>query len=230
MKILAFDTTNLKPSIALLEGDNIIDLQIIEESQKQAELLIIKIEEILTNNNISYQDLDAIGFSKGPASFTTLRIGLCVAKTLSLVLKIPFYGFDSLFLIASKFKDFQGNILVISDAKMDEFFIAEFSCSQNKLTTIQDSRLITLSDLKKIEISKQHLICSSAKYITQEILAKRNIACSISNNNDEISADILAILAQEKLKINAKSDEDFDPSYLRNPKIGVRKTKAKKTK
>lgn len=224
MKILSFDTTNIKPSISLFEDGEILDLIIIEENAKPAELMIVKIEEILDSNEISYDDLDAISFCKGPASFTSVRIGLAIAKTLALTLNIEFFSFDSLLTIAQKYQDFSGPITVLVDAKMQEFFYAEFYNHDNKIEVIQNSQLIQLQDLDKINLHENMLICGSGKELLFDIAQKQNINPQISDENDKFSADILAIMAFNKMSLGIKGDRNFMPDYLRNPKIGVRKS------
>ncbi len=214
MKILAIDTTNIKPSIALMI-DGKVSVEIIEDSSKACELLVLKTEEILAKNQISYQDLNAIAICKGPASFTAIRIGLSCAKALSLALKIPFFTFDSLFAIANKYREFKGKIFVIMDAKMDEFFFAEFLSDGKKISVIQESKLINLEEFQKINYGSNALICGSAK---DYILKKENLVFA---KNDEISAESLLDLAFDK---GFESENDFlQASYLRNPIISKRK-------
>jgi len=110
MLILAFDTTNSTLSVALLEGEKILCQNLILESGKQSELLIPEIEKILQENKIWYQDLDLITATKGPGSFTGVRIGLAVARTLKIATNLPLILINSLEALAFKQRSFSGEI------------------------------------------------------------------------------------------------------------------------
>ena len=61
-----------------------------------AELLTVFIEDLFRENGITSKDLDAVAVSKGPGSYTGLRIGVSVAKGMCYALKIPLISVGSL--------------------------------------------------------------------------------------------------------------------------------------
>ncbi len=204
MKILAFDTSNGSLSIALLEDQKILQLVSIQENGKQAETLVILLEDVLRNNKIWYNDLDLIATTKGPGSFTGVRIGLSCARALKLATNLPLILVDSLNAIAHKHRDHNGPILAAIDAKMDEFFVAEFFSENGKLRRLTESRLVAKDEFTKI--SQQHnFICGNT-----------------TNPEDGPSADFIGLIAHEEFA-NNKNPSDLDPSYLRLPKISERK-------
>jgi tRNA threonylcarbamoyladenosine biosynthesis protein TsaB len=89
MFVLAFDTAGSGFSIALLNEDKVVDKNVISESGKQSELLILEIEKTLRSQKIWYQDLDLIVATKGPGSFTGTRIGLTAARTIKAATNLP---------------------------------------------------------------------------------------------------------------------------------------------
>lgn len=206
MKILAFDTSNGTLSVALLEDQKILQLVNVQESGKQAEMLVILLEQVLRDNKIWYNNLDLIATTKGPGSFTGVRIGLSCARALKLATNLPLILVDALNAIAYKYRDHNGPILAAIDAKMDEFFVAEFSCEDKKPHQLTQSRLVTKDEFSKL--SQQHnFICGNAV-----------------NIEDGVSADFIGLIAYEKF-IDSKNHNDVDPSYLRLPKISERKKK-----
>ncbi len=222
MKILAFDTTNSTLSVALLENQKILSKNTIFESGKQAELLISEIEKILTENNIWYQDLDLIAATNGPGSFTGVRIGLTVAKTLKIATNKPLILINALEAIAFKHhlaKSFaslgmtEGSIIFVAiDAKMDEFFIASFESKNEKLKPILESQLIKQKDIKNFLPKENFLLCGSAKNL---------ISNKKSPHEEFAEADAVGLLALEKF--NKKDKRDDDALYLRAPRITERK-------
>ena len=124
MKILAFDTANKNNDVAILENDKILSKNSINDSSSQAEMLIPLIEKSLKEANIWYQNLDLIVTTKGPGNFTGIRVGFSVAKMIKAVTDIPLVTLNNLKVLAYDYlPNYEGNILVILDAKLDEFFI-----------------------------------------------------------------------------------------------------------
>ncbi len=97
--ILAFDTSAAHCAAALLRGGAIIASCAEPMTRGQAERLMPLLEELLTGNGCTWQDLDAIGVGIGPGNFTGIRISVSAARGLALGLGIPAVGvsgFDAL--------------------------------------------------------------------------------------------------------------------------------------
>lgn len=111
---LIIDTTS--SGIKLLLNDN---LKIIE-SEKQSLDLPISVESFLTELNIKFSDLSAIGIIVGPGSFTGIRLGIAYAKGLSIGLNIPVVPINAFEIYLEKSPD----AFVAIDSKRGDFFIA----------------------------------------------------------------------------------------------------------
>jgi len=88
MKILAFDTSNSTSSVAISEGQNILSYMEDLRPSMQAESIINMIENVLSEAKLSYNEIDYLVVTKGPGSFTGIRIGLATAKGILLGTKI----------------------------------------------------------------------------------------------------------------------------------------------
>jgi len=100
-KILALDTTSRSCSVALLYNNN-IDHIFKKCKQNHEQEILPMIKHILLKHAIKVNQLNIIAFSKGPGSFTGIRIAIGIAKGLSFVSKIPIIGVSSLNIIAEK--------------------------------------------------------------------------------------------------------------------------------
>ncbi len=205
MLILAFDTTESSLSVALLDDEKILAKNIILENAKHSELLIVEIEKLLRARNIWYEDLDLIATTNGPGSFTGVRVGLTAARTMRIALDIPLILLNSCEVLAYKYRKENKKILVIMDAKADEFFIAEFLAKDGELSEIKASRLVKKEEVKKNLPNTKFIICGSG-----------------SENKDTIEAELVGLLALKKFR-QGKITTDFNPSYLREPRIEKRK-------
>ncbi|MFC2121976.1 tRNA (adenosine(37)-N6)-threonylcarbamoyltransferase complex dimerization subunit type 1 TsaB, partial [Bacteroidota bacterium] len=89
-------------SIALSRNGKLISLKESDIEKSHAEKLTVFIEEILEENNIPVNTIDAIAVSKGPGSYTGLRIGVSVAKGMCYALKKPLIAIDTMQLLSQE--------------------------------------------------------------------------------------------------------------------------------
>jgi tRNA threonylcarbamoyladenosine biosynthesis protein TsaB len=221
MKILAFDTTNLTLSVAVLFDQKLVAGKNIFEENKHSEMLIPVIEECLKQAQIWYQDLDAIAFTNGPGSFTGIRVGLSCAKALAISTKLPVIAVNSLEAIAYSYlqNTEYDKILVVNDARLEEFFIQEFTIENNQLKPSFEPMMIKVDDLKDFLPKEKFLLAGSAKDMIKNNLEN----AIIFPEEDFIDAKNIALLAEEKYLKNHNSKSSA--LYIREPKISQRRAK-----
>lgn len=96
MKIFYLDTSSNYLYTAILEDTKVIS-EIKEKLERDlSSLALFKIEEMFKNNNMDLNDIKKIIVVNGPGSFTGVRIGLTIAKTISWAKKIPIIQISSL--------------------------------------------------------------------------------------------------------------------------------------
>ena len=95
-KILNIETTGENCSVALSEGTSLLKLKEYKEGKSHASKLAVFVDEILQEENLAVQNLDAISISKGPGSYTGLRIGVSTAKGLCYGADIPLVSVHTL--------------------------------------------------------------------------------------------------------------------------------------
>ena len=98
---LLLDSANKLLVVALAKDGNVVDKTIYEAWQRQSEMMVPEIDNIMERNGVLKEDLNAVVVGIGPGSYTGIRIGLTIAKTITYMLKIPMYVVSSL----SIFKD-----------------------------------------------------------------------------------------------------------------------------
>ena len=102
--ILNIETSTKVCSVALSkEGKTIAVREELGEQYIHSEKLTLFIEELMNGSKYLLNDLDAICVSKGPGSYTGLRIGVSCAKGLCYALKIPLLAIDSLTVLGYRF-------------------------------------------------------------------------------------------------------------------------------
>ncbi|MCO5247799.1 MAG: tRNA (adenosine(37)-N6)-threonylcarbamoyltransferase complex dimerization subunit type 1 TsaB [Chitinophagales bacterium] len=149
--ILTIETSQGISSVALGRAEEVVDVLIEEEKNKAADKINLMIDGIVKRNTLQFSDINAIGVSGGPGSYTGLRIGVATVKGLAYALNIPLIHIESL--IAMKVgleskvkKNFDFYIPLIDARRKDAFtavinkeneYILEPSCLTIEENTFQ---------------------------------------------------------------------------------------------
>ena len=101
--ILQIETATTMCSVALSAGGSVLALKELNERNIHASEITLFINEVMTQAGVLYSELNAISVSKGPGSYTGLRIGVSTAKGLCYALDIPLLSVNTLEAMASGF-------------------------------------------------------------------------------------------------------------------------------
>ena len=89
---LIIDTSSNKDVKVGLEIEGKEDMRIKALDKQKAQAVLPMIEELLKKHKLELKDLTDIKINLGPGSFTGLRVGVAIANTLGMLLKIPING------------------------------------------------------------------------------------------------------------------------------------------
>ncbi|QEN05748.1 tRNA (adenosine(37)-N6)-threonylcarbamoyltransferase complex dimerization subunit type 1 TsaB [Thiospirochaeta perfilievii] len=129
--ILAIDTATKLLIISLKSNGNYY-YEIIDEGFTHSENIIPTIEKLLSKGNITIKDLDLLVCTRGPGSFTGLRISMSTLKGISLGLNIPLVSIPTLDVYAENI-NFDGIVIPIIDARKKSFYLSLYT-NGNKIT------------------------------------------------------------------------------------------------
>jgi tRNA threonylcarbamoyladenosine biosynthesis protein TsaB len=123
VKLLALDTCLAACSVAVIDGDR--TLASISEPMMRGhqERLGAMVREAMAKASLAFPDLDRIGVTVGPGSFTGLRVGLAFAKGLSAALDKPAVGVGALETLAAERPGF---VVAAVDARRDQLYVQAF--------------------------------------------------------------------------------------------------------
>lgn len=128
--ILHIETATKNCSVALsFEGRLIACQELATDGYAHAEKLHVFIDTLLQQANVQFAQLNAIAVSKGPGSYTGLRIGNSAAKGLCFALHIPLIAIDTLAVLAAQAQSFvnEGYIVPMLDARRMEVYSAVYT-------------------------------------------------------------------------------------------------------
>lgn len=117
--IICLETATNLCSVALCNSAGVISLRESDESKSHASMLTVFINEIFKETGIMAHDLEAVAVSKGPGSYTGLRIGASVAKGIAYAASIPLIGIET---TISMFWGISGNLNESHRADMDTLY------------------------------------------------------------------------------------------------------------
>jgi tRNA threonylcarbamoyladenosine biosynthesis protein TsaB len=117
MYSLYIDTHDTEIVIGLYKDGNILDSRTKPSTRNHSDFTMPLVKEILDSNNIKVNDLNEILVVNGPGSFTGVRIGVTIAKTLAYTLNIPIKTITSLEMYACGTNDMDKKIVIIRDVK-----------------------------------------------------------------------------------------------------------------
>lgn len=126
-KTLALETSTRLASVALFDGAAVVAGRTLPREADTARGLTPALAEMLESAGWQPGDLDLIGVSIGPGSFTGLRIGVTTAKTLAYAAKTDIVAVDTLQAIATQAPAAAATIRVVCDAGRGEAYTATFA-------------------------------------------------------------------------------------------------------
>jgi tRNA threonylcarbamoyladenosine biosynthesis protein TsaB len=115
--ILHIETAEKICSVALSDGEKVLGIKESMGDRAHASLLTVLIDQLLKSANITFKQLNAISVSKGPGSYTGLRIGVSTAKGICYALNIPLIGVNTLQALANGFIDSSKMSVIKNESK-----------------------------------------------------------------------------------------------------------------
>lgn len=200
MFVLAIDTSNTTLSVALVENNEIL-IEVVEATKNDhSKRLMPTIEALFKKVNRTPKELDLIAVAEGPGSYTGVRIGVTVAKTLAWTLNKPLVGVSSLEILARNIKE-DAYIIPLFDARRQTVFAGVYEgASSNVVISDGHYELQGLLDnLSKSEKKMYFLGNDVARYwdLIESVLGDKVIKVEDENLNMP-HASVLANLALEK--------------------------------
>ena len=216
MKILAIDTSNFALGVALLNGNQVVGEYITNVKKNHSVRAMPAIEKLMHDCDMKPVDLDKIVVAKGPGSYTGVRIGVTIAKTLAWTLNIPISGVSSLEVLAANGKFFQGYICPLFDGRRGQIYTGLYEALDGQLTTIHADQIIQSSEWAKqlLSLERDVLFIGNDlplhKETLQSILGERAFFADVAQLNPRPSE--LALLGRD---MENEDVHAFVPNYVR---------------
>jgi tRNA threonylcarbamoyladenosine biosynthesis protein TsaB len=213
--LIALDTSTSWISLALFDGTFVRYESTWESQYHHTVELAPAIDRVFSQTGISPQDLTGIVVAIGPGSFTSLRIGLALAKGMSLALNIPIAGVPSLDVIAASQPLDDRPLIAVLHAGRRRLAYATYRV-QGSVWVAQDGPLVMeTTDLVKT-IESPTLVCGELSQEARAIIGRRwKNAILAPPERCVRRAGFLAALGWERLSAGRSDDPvSLAPIYL----------------
>jgi tRNA threonylcarbamoyladenosine biosynthesis protein TsaB len=205
-------TTNCSVSISK-NGNTIVLKEDNDKSYSHAERLHVYIDQALKEANIKPSDLSAIAISKGPGSYTGLRIGVSTAKGLCFALDKPLIAVSTLEALAYQVKLDNGVVIAMLDARRMEVYSAIYNSNYKEIRETQAQILDESAFATYLQSDSVYFVGNGVEK-TKALISHPN---AVFIEDKLPSAHEMSILSFEKFKNTDFEDVAyFEPYYLKD--------------
>lgn len=212
--ILNIETTTKNCSVSIAEKGEILAIKELNNGNySHAEVLHPFILDVLKEANLTSDKIDAVAVSKGPGSYTGLRIGVSAAKGLCFALDKPLISIDTLTSLSFSITIEEGIIVPMLDARRLEVYASVFNEKHQKIREIKAEIIDENSFCEYLERSKVYFLGDGSQKC-KEIITHKN---AIFIDAKFPSAQEMAKLSYDKYKISdIENVAYFEPFYLKD--------------
>lgn len=170
--LLALDTSTQTIGMALFDGAQIVGESTWKTQNHHTVEVAPAIREQLDRCGLKAIDVQAIGVALGPGSFTSLRIGLAVAKGMALALRIPLVGVPTLDILASAQPKSEYPLAVLLQAGRGHVAVGWYKWGKHSWESQGSPENRTVEEISDL-IEKPTLVCGEMTAQERQLLARK---------------------------------------------------------
>ncbi len=226
---LAIETSGRTGSIAVAEDGRVLAEETFSHGLKHAAGIVPIIDRLCRGRGWKPSDIEEVYVSAGPGSFTGLRVGITVAKTLAFATGARIVAVPSVEVLARNAPPGWQNLIIVLDAKRDQIFTASFENRGGVPAIREPARLDSLAEMLRKTPRPVHLLGEGLPY-HEKFIPTDDPAIVITG--PETWAARAAVVAESGAEM-ARSANFADPMrltpiYIRRPEA-EEKFEARKT-
>ncbi|CAM3048023.1 tRNA (adenosine(37)-N6)-threonylcarbamoyltransferase complex dimerization subunit type 1 TsaB [Acinetobacter celticus] len=209
MKVLALESANEQCSVCIADENQELYFQLDARAKAQTQTILPLIEQGLTDVNIQLTDFTAIAFSRGPGSFSGVRINAAVTQALAWSNDLPVIPVSTLQALAQAAYRIAGltEVTAVLDARMKEVYIANFKCDEHGIMQAVDAE--QLLSYSEAELAVKFTVIGSGSALVKPEQIQYQDICATAQ-------DIAAIARVDAQQQHWVTAEYALPVYLRD--------------
>ena len=209
MKLLALETANEQCSVSIVDETQELFFQLDARAKAQTQTILPMIDQAFTQLGLSASELTAIAFSRGPGSFSGVRINAAVTQALAWANDLPVIPASSLQALAQAAYRVLGlkSVTAVLDARMQEVYIASFELDQHGIMqAVDEEQLLNYSNAT--QVVQFEIVGSGSVLIQPEQIQYKDLSATAQD-----IATIARLNVQQQKWVSA---EQALPVYLRD--------------
>ncbi|HAY40464.1 MAG TPA: tRNA (adenosine(37)-N6)-threonylcarbamoyltransferase complex dimerization subunit type 1 TsaB [Desulfobacteraceae bacterium] len=217
MRILAVDTATTSCSVAIVDQTSLLSEFTIDREETHSKHLMDMIKTVLRMSGLNFSDMDGFAITRGPGSFTGLRIGISTIKGLVVASEKPVVGVSSLKTLASQVSYSRYLICPILDARKGEVYFSRYRCL-NGLLIKQTKESVAPPDKAVDDLNESCLFVGNGALLYKEMILEKmgEFAFFAPIIQNTIRASTIAYLSMAKFEKKDTDDiEKILPYYIR---------------
>jgi tRNA threonylcarbamoyladenosine biosynthesis protein TsaB len=217
MRILAVDTSTTSCSVAIVDETSLLSEFTIDREETHSRHLMDMIKAVMTMAGLYFSDLDGFAVTRGPGTFTGLRIGISTIKGLAVASEKPVVGISSLETLAFQGSFSRDLICPILDARKGEVYFSRYRFLNGHLKR-QTKERVAPPDKAVDDLNESCLFVGNGALLYKEMILEKmgefaSFAPMIQNT---IRASTIAYLSMAKFENNDTDEiEKILPYYIR---------------
>jgi len=217
MIVLGIETSSTCGSVAVVQDRKVLGELFFNTGRKHSTKIVPSITNLLSTVELNKADLEGIAVTSGPGSYTSLRIGISIAKGLAYSLDIPLIGISTLQCVAFNSIISPHLICSLIDARKGELYSALFRYNTGELERMSEDQIVSIDYLCST-IDEKTVLIGDGLYLYKSTFVDRinGLVLFAPEHLCYGRASSCAILGIDNFK-KAKRDEvnTLVPKYIR---------------
>ena len=216
-RAIAIETSGKLGSIAIADSGRILAEEQFPHGFKHAAGAVAVIDRLTRSQNWTPRDLNEIYISAGPGSFTGLRVGVTIAKTLAFSVGAKLVAVPSAAVLAHNAPSGWQNCIIVLDAKRGQIFGARFANESDQIKEIEPAHLDTIAEMLARSPRPVHLIGEGIPFHQSAIPNDPAILITPEESWRAKASVVAQIGWQMSLAGQFADPQTLTPIYIRRP-------------
>jgi len=170
--LLAIDTSTQTMGIALYNEPTVVGEMMWVTASHHTVELAPAVEDLLRHCSVQAMELQAIAVALGPGSFTSLRIGLALAKGMALSLHIPVVGIPTFDYMAEAQPPSENPMLVLLSAGRSRMAVQRYVSNGMKWQAESEPQVMTPDEISS-SIERPTIICGEMSAAERQVIGRK---------------------------------------------------------
>lgn len=222
MRILGIDTSSVETNMVLTDGGEVIAAAREKPFKTHSKKLLSTLRGIITERGVSLSSINALAVSRGPGSFTGVRIGLGTAMGLGDALNIPVIGAGTLDALARVAPPWDGGyICPVLNARKGEVYAALYSMEGRSLKKLTGDLALSPESLADMIDRPTLFIGDGFAPYAETLRALIPFEVEVIDSPGRPVAEGVAAIAREEALAGRTADNPPEPSYIRRSQAEI---------